>query len=202
MRAGRADDQEGHAQKHRLAQDGIDDRGVDDGDDHEQSRQPVARQPPLVARARHPPDGSRPSGRPQARRKRPHREHEQTDQRDVSERVSERRRVPIRSGAHERDVRDQEQHAGDRGTTMPHRNPIEPAERPLDRRQHRREHQRAREQQHRLGAAQLTEEATHRLAAGPCHHPQHREGDRNRDEHHHPGTTRPRDRRARRRTLG
>jgi hypothetical protein len=167
-RSKRADGQEEHQEKHRVVQNRVDNRTVDDGEYDEQSGQSVSTQPPLVTSVRHPLNRSWPSGGPQSRRERPHREHEEADKRDASERVSERSRVAVRTGVDERDVRNQRRGAGDGRAAMPQRGPVQSAEGTLDRGQKRRQNERAGEQLHRVSAAQLSDEPAYRLAGRPC----------------------------------
>ena len=67
---------------------------------------------------------------------------EETNQPDIAERMTERRRVSVRSGAHERDARELQDAAGHRNTAVPWGDSVKPTESPLDRLQQRRRYQR------------------------------------------------------------
>ena len=172
--------------------DRVDDRSMRHGRRHEQSRQAVRRQPLLVRSAGHPPDRSRPSGRPQAGGKRPEGEDRQSGQSDVAEAVPKRSLVGIRRGGDERHVRDQQQHPSDRSAAVPERDAVESTERSLDRRQQRCEDERAGEQQDCLGAAQLAKEPAARFAARAGREPEHDVAHRDCGQYGHAQTSRAR----------
>ena len=67
----------------------VDDRSMDDGRHDEQAGQSVRGQPALVRSAGHPPDHSRPAGRPEAGRESPQGEDQEANERDISEGVTE-----------------------------------------------------------------------------------------------------------------
>ena len=154
-------------------QNRIDDRSMEHRCCHEQPRKAVSRQPPLVRRTSHPPDGPRPSSCSHIGSESPNGEDQQTGEGDVAEGVSKRGRVGIRGELTSATWGIRSSHPGDRSMPVPDRDAVQSTEYPFDRRKERGEDQRAGEQQDGFGAAQLAEEPAPRLSARTCGEPEH-----------------------------
>ncbi len=134
--------------------------------------QPMRREPAFVGRAREPADRARPAGGAEARREGPDGKHEQPEQRQVAERRADPGRVAVGRRGRERPVGEDQQHSCRCRAPVPDGDAVEAGERPLDRGQQRGENEGAGEEQDRLGAAKLADEAGSRLARRPCREPE------------------------------
>jgi hypothetical protein len=155
---------------------------VDERHRDEEAGEPVRVQPVLVRGAGERPDRPRPARGAQEGRERPRDQQQQAGEREVSERVAERRLVRVGRRGDERQVRDEQEDAGGGGAAMPHDRAVESAEGAFDGRAQGREHERARHEEDGLRSAQLAHEPAGRLTGRARDQPQDDISDRDGSE--------------------